>query len=476
MREDEPERPQLERIPTGIQGLDTVLGGGLLAGSVQLVLGQPGTGKTIFANQLAFNRAAAGSTAAYVTLLAESHARMLAHLGPISFFEPNMVSRRVLYMSGYGVLDQAGLDGLLELLTRTIREHSASLLIVDGLSTAKEFAQTTNGFKRFLLRLTTSASLTGCTTLLISSVGDVREAQPENATVDGIITLEKRAFGPRVVRELVVEKMRATRYALGPHAIEINTEGLHVYPRIESLKLEPHTLSQPPKRLGFGVPGLDTTLKGGVLAGSTTLVIGATGTGKTLLGSSFLAAGIERGEPGIFVGLRERPEEIIYQAESIGLSFAEAHRKQTLKILWFPTTEVSIDAVAWQLLELAGRQPNQRVFIDGVEGLLTMFAHPQRAKHFYAALITRLAACHATTLMAEVAPMTRPPEETVALMSPNNVLALSEVTKGRHTHRLLAALKVQGIAHDLAPMRLRITSKGLSLETPWLSRVSRGKL
>ncbi|HRI71804.1 MAG TPA: ATPase domain-containing protein [Polyangium sp.] len=448
-----------ERITTGVRGVDLVLGGGFVAGSVQLVVGHPGAGKTIFANQFAFHLAKAGHSAVYVTLLAESHARMLTHLGGFTFFDPEMVSRRILYMSGHSVLDQAGLDGLLELLTRTIRENSASLLIIDGLNTAKEFAETTTSFKRFLLRLATSASLTNCTTLLISLHPEPTRTEPEMGTVDGIVRLEKRLHGSRVVRELSVDKMRATFYALGMHAFDIDEHGLHVYPRIESMRLKngPKTRSQ--RRLEFGVEGLDAMLGGGVAEGSTTGLIGPPGTGKTLLGSCFLATGLGYDEKALYVGLRESPEHVMQQGRGIGLYLDEPLARGLLKVLWFPALETSIDALAWELLDQIAHEGIKRVFIDGIDTVGTMFVYPERLPRFCTALITRLGNLGCTTIIAESTQAQV--RDSIAVNAADNVLVLREALRLGRVTRLITAQKRQGGQHEISPRRLQISNRGL---------------
>lgn len=470
MRDHEPPQSSIERVATGIRGVDLILGGGFLAGSVQLLLGSPGAGKTIFANQVAFCHASRGHTAAYVTLLAESHARMLSHLAGFAFFDPELVSRRILYMSGYGVLEQTGLDGLLDLLTRTIREQDASLLVIDGLSTAKEFAPTTTAFKRFLLRLTTSASLTSCTTLLVSPISCSSSAQPEDATVDGIVRMDKRACGARVARQMAVEKMRGTAYALGMHAVDIDHQGVHVFPRIESLQIRPTVPTLNERRLEFGIAGLDAMLGGGVLDGSTTSILGPTGTGKTLIGASFLAAGLARGERAIYAGLREPPEQVIKQAEGVGLHLAEPMARGMLDVLWFPAIEISVDAVAWRLLDRIEQVGTKRLVIDGIDGFQAMITCQKRLLRFLTALVTRLAALGATTVMTEASFAAPTHSETAARASPNNLLVLSEARGGRHVRRTIESIKVQAGPHDIAPRRIRISSKGLSIDRPWRGR------
>src|ERR687894_258516 len=99
----------IERVPSGVPGLDTVLQGGFLRGGIYLITGEPGTGKTILVNQLAFHHVAAGGRVVYVTLLAELHTRMLTHLQTLSFFDPAPIGDALVYLSGSLALEQGGL-------------------------------------------------------------------------------------------------------------------------------------------------------------------------------------------------------------------------------------------------------------------------------------------------------------------------------------------------------------------------------
>jgi len=124
----------LTRVPTGVAQLDVILEGGFLRGGSYIVSGAPGTGKTIFGNQACFNHVAAGGKALYVTLLAESHARMLSHLSTMAFFDPATVGEGIHYISGYEALRNEGLKGLITLIRKTIKRDGATLLVIDGIT------------------------------------------------------------------------------------------------------------------------------------------------------------------------------------------------------------------------------------------------------------------------------------------------------------------------------------------------------
>lgn len=180
---EQPSR-QDARVSTGVPGLDAVLGGGLVASGVYIVVGEPGAGKTLFANQLCYHQGRAGARCLYVTLLAESHARMLANMRDMAFFDSALLPEGVYYVSGFRMLEEQGLPGLLELLRREVRNHNASILVLDGLVQAREAAGSSRDFKKFIHELQVAASLARFTALLLTSANGPA-VHPEYTMVDG---------------------------------------------------------------------------------------------------------------------------------------------------------------------------------------------------------------------------------------------------------------------------------------------------
>ena len=124
---------RIKKLPTGIAGFDTILEGGVLRGGIYILLGTPGAGKTILGNQLCFNHAAGGGRALYVTLLAETHGRMLGHIGQLGFFNEALIPDGVSYLSAFRILETEGLKGLSDALRRELRARKVDLLVLDGL-------------------------------------------------------------------------------------------------------------------------------------------------------------------------------------------------------------------------------------------------------------------------------------------------------------------------------------------------------
>jgi circadian clock protein KaiC len=186
-----PDDTGLERVPSGIAGLDTILGGGFFKGGLYIVQGAPGVGKTTFANQLCFYHIAAGGRALYATLLAEYHARMMQHMRGMSFFDAARIPDQISYISGFRTLRQEGLQGLLGLLRREVAACRASVLILDGFATAQRSAGDGQDFSEFVHELQGIAVASDCTMFLLASRQGTPHT-PEYTMVDGIV--EPRLF------------------------------------------------------------------------------------------------------------------------------------------------------------------------------------------------------------------------------------------------------------------------------------------
>ena len=341
----------LKRVTTGIEGLDAVLHGGLLQGGTYIVVGMPGAGKTILGNQFCYHHAKEGGRVVYVTLLAETHSRMLSHLREMEFFSAEPLATSLQYVSAYRTLVKEGLSGLLEALRKLIRDHRASLLVIDGLVSATHSAGSELAFKEFIHELNTLVGVMGCTTLLLTNGHGPDDVHPEHTMVDGLIELKDELLGVRSVRHLNVRKFRGSAHLRGEHTFVITGRGITVYPRLEAQLSENATVPQEqPGQVPLGVPELDRMLDGGLQRASVTLLMGPSGSGKTLLGLQYLHEGVSRGEPCLYFGFYESPPRLMAKAEGIGLQLRDAAASGLLLTLWQPPSELLLDALGERLL------------------------------------------------------------------------------------------------------------------------------
>ena len=263
------------RFPTGVPGLDTITNGGLLRSGVYILQGMPGAGKTILANQIAYHAAANGGNVVYVTMLAESHSRLLQHLGEFSFFDAACLPDRVYYVSAFNALRTHGLAGVIELLRSEMRTRSAELVVLDGLVIAAAAARSDEELKVFINDIQTHSVLAGCTTLLLASDDPDRHVSAEQTMVDGIFLLREKAYGARRERNIEVVKFRGSATLRGNHVFQIGDHGIVVHPRLEAaLRVGPEGCVMAEGET-TGIQGLDEMFAiGGFAKGSVSVVCG----------------------------------------------------------------------------------------------------------------------------------------------------------------------------------------------------------
>jgi circadian clock protein KaiC len=453
------------------------LNGGFLRGGIYFISGQPGTGKTILSNQIAFNHVASGGRVVFVSILSETHARMFSHLSSLSFFNLDHVGDSLYYISGYGTVQKEGLKGLLALLQGAVRDNKATLLIIDGTLTAEAFSPSEVEFKEFIHRLQAFSDAYGCTVLLLSSTtNNEREVRAADhiagqTTVDGLIHLTNRLIGLKQGRELHVQKFRGTSFLGGVHTLQITADGVQVYPRVEAMVARGLRANGTGKadrtRLAFGVEQLDGMLRGGVLSGSSTVLLGPPGSGKTLLGMTFLAEGARQGEQGLYFGLNEPPSQAIDAADEIGLDFSGLVEQGWISMIWQPALEGSLDVLAHELFTAVREGSVRRLFIDGLDGPEDMNDHSERIPLFFTALMGELRNMGVTTvttveLSALFGPTTDIPIEGVSARV-ENIIFLRYVEMKSELQRIISILKTRRSSHEGTIREFKITDEGITV-------------
>jgi circadian clock protein KaiC len=289
-------------MSTGVAGLDLVLNGGLEAGSVVVVAGAPGTGKTILAQQMCFARATAEHRCVYHTTMSEPHTKIVRHLAEFAFFKPEFLGSAVEYIhmgDFLGPSDQDGLEGLVSEIVRKTLDEEPSIVVVDSAKMLGDFADQRE-LRRALYDLTGRFSRTRTVLLLLG------EYAPEElrsdvvfSLADGIIQLEYEAREPIDRRWLRVIKMRGHSHLSGKHTFRIGPGGVEVFPRVETLVPDPEApLSG---QVPSGISGLDDLMGGGARQGDASLVTGPSGVGKTIFGLRWLVEAMNRGESCLYV-------------------------------------------------------------------------------------------------------------------------------------------------------------------------------
>lgn len=460
----------MARVDTGVPGLDTILNGGLFKGGVYIVEGAPGSGKTILGNQICFHRAAAGDSTIYITLLAESHTRLIAHLRTMDFFRPELVSSAIYYISAFKVLEGSGLDGLLKSIQEAVHARSAKFVVLDGLVSAEEFAPSARDFKKFIHEVQTICGMTGCTVMMLSSTARLDGFRPEHTMVDGLIELSDTVVGVQSQRHVLVRKMRGTRQLRGRHALEISSAGIKIRPRIETLLRSPDEddpAPRPVEQADFGVHGLDAMLRGGLPGGSNTIVLGPSGSGKTTLGLQFLSAGARNDQVGLYLGFYERPFGLLAKSSRLGLGLEAARERGAVHMFWEAPVEGVLDAVVERVLRAIVDHKITRLCFDGLHGFRHHAEYPERTRTVFSALCTELTRRGVTSLFTLettdlVASEIHIPIDGVSALA-DNIILLRHVELRSQLYRLISILKVRDHAYDGAIREFRITDRGVSV-------------
>ncbi|SAL25293.1 Circadian clock protein kinase KaiC [Caballeronia sordidicola] len=450
-------------VTTGVPGLDDILGGGLIKGGLYLIEGMAGAGKTILSTQIGFHRVTEGDTVLYITLIAESHSKLLSHLKALSFYDADAISDKMFFVSGYHELIRDGLGGFLALIASTIKTNRPRFMVIDGFRSAREFSSTELELSQFIHELSAFVSAAGCTTLILAPLSG-NEPHPEHTLVDGLVELNRFATGMRRAREIEVHKLRARDHLLGRHFFKITADGLVTFPRLEARSKLREGAPDLKSKLAFGLPEFDAMLGGGVVRGSTTTLIGPSGIGKTLISLKFLEAGLARGERCVYFGFYESPERLVAKAESVSIKLADAVADGRMILEWRPAVELAIDELAAELISVVKRTGASRLVVDGIEGFHDSANRMERFGLFLNALTHRLRQESVTTLLTEELPLygdvTHSSSIRASAMTENIVL-LRYIETATSLYRIVSIVKQREAAHDSSIRRFIIDENGL---------------
>ncbi|HEV2146471.1 MAG TPA: ATPase domain-containing protein [Longimicrobiaceae bacterium] len=466
------------QVRTGVPGLDRLLNGGLRRGGLHVVLGGPGAGKSVLAHQIGAQFVREGGKVLYLTALVETHQMLIAQARTFPFFDPAFVPGSFYYASLYPVLARGGLQAVREEIGRLVALHGPSLVVLDGVHALKVSAEDPLDYQRFMHEMEAQAAVTDVTTLLLTHPEEGMSSDPTFTIADAIFHLRTEEVRLREVRMFSVGKLRGVGHVRGWHTFRITAEGIHLYPRLESLAatmettLSGEAMETPPAPLaGFTVEGLDDMLGGGLERSTVSLLVGTPGAGKTMLGLAFLSAGAEAGEPGLLVGFHEAPESLLRKADGVSLPFRKGIADGKIHIHWRSPSETLADDVAERTLAFVEEHGIERVVFDAIEDVRHSIIPRERDFYYFAALASLLRERGVTTLFLQDLPrivgmnFDLPLAELSAVM--DNVLHARYVERKGELLRLFSVLKIRARSYDHALRAFHITGEGMRVGEPF---------
>jgi len=405
---EEPLEPQASSTsaqtphPTGVPGLDLIFNGGFTEGSVYLVEGLAGTGKTTLANQIAFEYVRQGRHVLYFSVMAESFSKLFRQLRSMSFFDERQVGQLIRYLSGSGTLLQDGPGRFFDVMHDNLLKDQPDLFVLDGFRLLPTTASEEVNLCGFVHELCTLAATARCTVLLLSP-SLPPASQTLHTLIDGLVTLSQENVDMQTLRLLELRKLRAASHLQGRHRFSITEHGMAVYPRLESLATRKTEEAALPSQemAAIGLPGLDDALGGGLQRGTVGQIVGPPGSGKKLLGLKFLETGCKLGEHGLYLSLREPPNALIGEVAQFGIFLSEALAEGKLFLHWCPPLVCPIDRFAAELMAMIRAHGIRRLLVDALDELMQLTVDRERVRGFLAALTFALARLGVTTVFAE---------------------------------------------------------------------------
>jgi circadian clock protein KaiC len=463
----------IRRLPTGVPGLDAVLGGGVPEFSFNLIAGTPGAGKTTLVHQIMFALARRDRPALFFTVLGEPPLKMLRYQQQFEFFDVAKINASVRFSNLAKEALDGGLEVVLNRIVQEVEAASPAIVIVDSFRSVMQTAQRQNGrldLQHFVQEL--GMRLTGwqATTFL---VGEFQLAETEDHPVftvaDGLVWLHQSLDRNSMVRKMQVMKMRGQAPIPGLHTFRITDNGIQVFPR---LIFEPSEMrrgagaakpKRRPPRLSVGVTRLDEMLGGGIPSGFSVLIAGPSGSGKTVLATQFIREGARRGEPGVIAVFEKRPSEY---AQTSALGLDQAVRGGQVGIIHTRPLDLSIDETQHELTEAIRRLKARRVVIDSLSGFELALA-PTFREDFRESLYRLVAAL---TGMGVTVMLTAELEDsyTDLRFSPHGTAFLTDaIILQRYLElegqlqRVMAVVKVRASAHSKDLRLFEITTDGI---------------
>lgn len=440
----------LERISTGVDKLDEILRGGIPRYSVVFITGLPGTGKTILSQQALFANGRQGKTCLYLSTVSEPPIKVLRFLQGFAFFDQKLFGDRVIYGDLGGALRKEGPPGLMKQLDQMVRDHRPALVVIDSFKAIRDTIRDPLLFREFTLDIAVRLSAWEVTSLLVGeySVEDIREGS-EFAIADGIIYVYGTEEAQKQKRFLRVMKMRGTSFFAGEHLFDINSQGIIVYPRMAPSVVGEYAF--PGGRIGSAIEGLTEALGGGIMESTSTLISGATGSGKTLMALSFLVDAARKGQPGLLVTFEESPKQIIRNSQDFGWDLEDLIRRKALDILHVSPSELDMDRHSFLIRERAEKSGAKVVVIDSISAFEATIPDLAKYQNYLWAINDYFKRSGVTVIMtAEV----RGPFEAFEVSTrgvsfvADNIVFLRYIGVDGEIKRAIGILKMRGSRHD----------------------------
>jgi circadian clock protein KaiC len=455
----------IRRLQTGVPGLDAVLGGGLPEYSFNLIAGPPGCGKTTLAHQIMFSLATLEAPALYFTILGEPPLKMLRYQQQFNFFDAEKVNRCIRFINLADETVSGDLDAVLSRIEQEVRACSPSVVVVDSFRSVALADQGNGGYGRlqqFIQQLGMLMTSWQATTFLIGEYFTEKDPNPVFTVSDGLIWMCQSVQRNSVVRKMEIMKMRGQATLAGLHTFRIGADGLEVFAPARAEAPAERAATPPGGRVRTGVAALDDMLGGGLPPGYSVLVAGPSGSGKSILATSFLCEGARLGEHGVVASFEQGARR------SRDPRLTRLIEEGTVSVVPTAAPELSMDEATALLLAQIRSRNATRVVIDSLSSFELALAPTFRDdfRESLARMVCALASTGATVLMTSeledrYADLRFSPYGTAFLTDAIIVQRYVEIDS--RLERVMAVVKQRGSAHSNELRLFHIDENGIQV-------------
>lgn len=369
---------------TGIKELDELLDGGFPKGACVLLAGSSGGGKTIFTFQWLFEGYKNGENGVYITLT-EPLFKILENLEKMNYYSREAIEQEKIKIVDLRQMYDAGKfdpEEILKFVEKTVKESNAKRLCIDSITAIAYHLNDKSMIRTFIFELGTILATLGCTTVLTSEVADETKYsiyEVEEFISDAILRVDQIRVKDEFQRTFKIAKIRGKSYVSESFPMKISADGIQIFPKIRpQLKQSVST-----KRVSCGNNEIDDMLHGGLIKGSTNLLVGSTGSGKTLLCLQYILDGLKKGEPCLYAGFEESSQQLIRNAKSFGWDLKKYEKNGLLNLLVSYPCDKLLEEHFTDIKKIVVEKKIKRCVVDSLAAL----SHDFDSDQFYSFVI-----------------------------------------------------------------------------------------
>jgi circadian clock protein KaiC len=463
-------RPSLAKAPTGIQGLDEVTGGGLPKGRVTLVCGRAGCGKSLLAMEFLVHGAVRYGEPGVCMDFEETEEKLAANVASLGFDLHELAKRKKVLVDYVSIereriaeTGEYNLEGLFIRLAQAVKAIKAKRVVLDSIEALFSGLSDTSVLRAELRRLFRWLEDHKLTAVVTGEAGErtLTRHGLEEYIADCVISLDHRVTEQISTRRLRIVKYRGTSHGTDEYPFLIDRDGVSVVP-ITSLALT-HKAST--DRVSTGIPALDEMIEGkGFFRGSSVLVSGTAGTGKSSLAASFTSAACARGEDCLYFAFEESPSQILRNMRSVGINLEPWMKKGSLHFHAMRPTSTGLEGHLAAVHKLIDEIRPSVVVIDPITNLISALG-TYDIKSMLMRLVDFLKVNEITSMFTSLTLGGDPLERTAAAVSSlmDTWIVLRDSKPNGRPRRELYVVKSRGMAHSREPRELIVSERGIEL-------------